>query len=175
MEKNGNESSHSFPSAIRLFAFLLTQFGKHWKKLAVFMAKIGKKPAKTFPPTEHPRPFQSILWQHLELIRLRRRQRHPWRVIVEELQNQHGITTTQSTVMRFFKRARARLQEGSKGLPLGFDEIVEGSKPEEDNIPKQTPRERLRAEAASLEKKTKEREAKWKFTSPYQDKPARKK
>jgi hypothetical protein len=39
---------------------------------------------------------------------------------------------------------------------------------------KQTPRERLRAEAASLEKKTKEREAKWKFTSPYQDKPARK-
>jgi len=72
-------------------------------------------------------------------------------------------------------RSRPALAPLGKGLPLGFDEIVEGSKPEEDNIPKQTPRERLRAEAASLEKKTKEREAKWKFTSPYQDKPARKK
>jgi len=116
-----------------------------------------------------------VLWQHLELIRLRRRQRHPWRVIVEELRNQHGITTTESTVMRFFKRAWTRLQEGSKGLPLGFDEIARESKPAEDAIRKQTPRERLRAEAASLEKKTKEREAKWKFTSPYQNKPARKK
>src|SRR5258708_18897977 len=107
MEKNGNESCHSFPSVIRLLAFLLTQFGKHWKKLAVFMAKIGKKPAQTSPPTEHPRPFQSILWQHLELIRLRRRQRHPCRAIGQELQNSHGITTTQSTAMRLFKHASA--------------------------------------------------------------------
>src|SRR5258708_13519150 len=101
MEKNGNESCHSFPSVIRLLAFLLTQFGKHWKKLAVFMAKIGKKPAKTSPPTDHPRPFQSILWQHLELIRLRRRQRHPCLVIAEELQNQPGTPTPHATPIRF--------------------------------------------------------------------------
>jgi hypothetical protein len=94
---------------------------------------------------------------------------------VEELRNRHGITTTESTVMRFFKRAWVRLQEGSKGLPLGFGEIAEEeSKPGRDNIPKQSSRERLRAEAASLEKQTKEREAKWKFSSP-QEKPARKK
>lgn len=139
------------------------------------MAKSGKKPAKTSPPTEHPLPFQSVLWEHLELIRLRRRQRHPWRVIVEELRNLHGISTTESTVMRFFKRAWSRLREGNKGLPLGFEEIAQESKSAEDVTPKQSSRERLRAEATALEKETKDREAKWKFSSPYEQQPARKK
>src|SRR5260221_2997492 len=40
---------------------------------------------------------------------------------------------------------------------------------------RQSSRERLQAEADALQKQTEEREAKWKFTSPYQDKPARKK
>lgn len=131
------------------------------------MEKIGKKG----PPTQHPKPFQSVLWPHLELIRNRRRQRQPWRVIVEELHNQHGVQATLPTLMRFFQRVSQRTQDGktSPTLPLGFAEVVEDT-PASMSSSHRTAGERIRTEANLNRQKIQKKESKWKFPPVFQEK-----
>jgi hypothetical protein len=136
----------------------------------------GKAPSKKQPPTEHPKPYKSVLWDHFDTIQKLRRRRESWRGIADHLNQAHQLAVSYKTIQRFFKRASDPKTGKLKSLPLGFTGVPTGTEEEAAaERPKQSSRERLRAEAASLEKKTKEREAKWKFTSPYQDKPARKK
>ena len=62
----------------------------------------------------HPKPWQSELWPHLDLIRKRRLARASWPDIAVELKNL-GESDHPDTVGRFFRRAQ------SGKLPLGFE------------------------------------------------------
>ena len=65
-------------------------------------------------PGAHPKPYESVLWQHLDTIRLLRRQRKTWAAIAAHLERAHGLKTSFRAVHKFFKRA-AR-------IPLGFND-----------------------------------------------------
>ena len=65
-------------------------------------------------PNAHPKPYESALWQHLETIRLLRRQRKTWAAIAAHLEQAHGLKTSIRAVHKFFKRA-----SGAR-IPLGF-------------------------------------------------------
>lgn len=145
--------------------------GKYWKDLQVFMAKTCN-----VPPKDHPKPFQSVLWSHLDLIRSRRRRRQPWRVIVAELETEYKIKTTAPTLMRFVKRVSDRTPEGAKSpiLPVGF---TESQPAEELTISKITTKpepgsvgERIQAEAKEEREKLQSKQSKWSFGEVYQDK-----
>jgi hypothetical protein len=66
-------------------------------------------------PRAHPKPYESALWQHLETIRLLRRQRTTWAAIAANLEQAHGLKTSTRAVHKFFKRA-----SGGR-IPLGFN------------------------------------------------------
>jgi hypothetical protein len=66
-------------------------------------------------PTPHPKPWQSQLWPHVDLIRRRRLARVTWAAIAEELRGL-GLAISPQAIGRFFKRSRA-----SK-LPLGLEQ-----------------------------------------------------
>jgi len=67
-------------------------------------------------PGAHPRPYESVLWQHLDTIRLLRRQRKTWAAIAAHLERAHGLKTSLRAVHKFFKRASAAR------IPLGFND-----------------------------------------------------
>jgi len=67
-------------------------------------------------PRAHPKPYQSALWQHLDTIRLLRRQRKTWAAIAAHLEQAHGFKTSIRAVHKFFKRA-----SGAR-IPLGFND-----------------------------------------------------
>jgi hypothetical protein len=67
-------------------------------------------------PKIHPKPYESALWQHLDTIRLLRRQRKTWAAIAAHLQQAHGLKTSFQAVQKFFKRA-----SGAR-IPLGFND-----------------------------------------------------
>src|ERR1700758_709337 len=67
-------------------------------------------------PWAHPRPYESALWQHLDTIRLLRRQRKTWAAIAAHLEQAHGLKTSFQAVQKFFKRA-----SGAQ-IPLGFND-----------------------------------------------------
>lgn len=71
---------------------------------------------------EHPRPYGSPLWPHLDLIRSERQARKTWEEIAQKLHTEHGITTNFRTVHAFFKRVSQRARKGQEELPLGFVE-----------------------------------------------------
>jgi hypothetical protein len=56
-------------------------------------------------PRTHPKPYQSLLWTHLETIRKLRRKRQTWAAIAVHLKEFHGVETTAATVFKFLKRA----------------------------------------------------------------------
>jgi hypothetical protein len=67
-------------------------------------------------PRAHPKPYESALWQHLDTIRLLRRQRKTWAAIAAHLEQVHGLKTSIRAVHKFFKRA-----SGAR-IPLGFND-----------------------------------------------------
>ena len=67
-------------------------------------------------PPPHPAPFQSALWEHVELIRKRRLARKTWPAIAAELER-IGVRINRSSVRRFFKRLQDR-----KEMPLGLQD-----------------------------------------------------
>ena len=67
-------------------------------------------------PRAHPKPYESALWQHLDTIRLLRRQRKTWAAIAAHLQQAHRLKTSFQAVQKFFKRA-----SGAQ-IPLGFND-----------------------------------------------------
>ena len=67
-------------------------------------------------PGTHPKPYESALWQHLDTIRLLRRQRKTWATIAAHLEQAHGLKTSFQAVQKFFKRA-----SGAR-IPLGFSD-----------------------------------------------------
>jgi hypothetical protein len=75
-------------------------------------------------PEEHPKPFQSQLWPHLERIRALRRERKMWPEIAEILDRDHGVHLSYRTIRNFFIRAR----NPNRRIPAGFEEIL-GAKP----------------------------------------------
>jgi hypothetical protein len=64
----------------------------------------------------HPAPFQSELWDHVELIRKLRLARKTWPDIAIEL-GRLGLRIDRSSVRRFFKRLQERKQ-----MPLGLEQ-----------------------------------------------------
>jgi hypothetical protein len=72
-----------------------------------------RAPGKRIPLT-HPKPYQSLLWAHLETIRKLRRKRQTWAAIALHLKESHGVETTAATVFKFFKRAAIGR------VPIGF-------------------------------------------------------
>jgi hypothetical protein len=67
-------------------------------------------------PGAHPKPYESAVWQHLDTIRLLRRQRKTWAAIAAHLEKTHGLKTSFQAVHKFFKRASAGR------IPLGFND-----------------------------------------------------
>jgi hypothetical protein len=122
---------------------------------------------KSQPPTEHPKPYQSPLWSHFGLIQKLRRRRESWKKIADHLSQAHQLKVSHKTIQRFFSRAIDPKTGRPKPAPLGFPSTT--SKEIIDEPQKQSSRERLRAEAASIQKETEERERKWTFGSPYHD------
>jgi hypothetical protein len=122
---------------------------------------------KSQPPTEHPKPYQSPLWSHFGLIQKLRRRRESWKKIADHLSQAHQLKVSHKTIQRFFSRAVDPKTGRPKPAPLGFPSTT--SKEIIDEPQKQSSRERLRAEAASIQKETEERERKWTFGSPYHD------
>ena len=78
-----------------------------------------KKTIKPNMPKEHPKPFQSQLWPHLETIREMRRARKTWAEITKHLQTQ-GVTVSYRTVRNFFLRTRSP----KRRIPAGFEEAL---------------------------------------------------
>lgn len=79
---------------------------------------------KTVPTPENP-PFSSPLWDHVDLIRSKRRARETWKDIAVYLDTKEGLSTyglhiSYKTIHAFFKRACQR-----ETLPLGWDEASE--------------------------------------------------
>src|SRR5271165_3462996 len=75
-------------------------------------------------PGAHPKPYESALWQHLDTIRLLRRQRKTWAAIAVHLEQAHGLKTSFRAVHKFFKRAsgvRIPLGFNDAGLPISTD------------------------------------------------------
>ena len=66
----------------------------------------------------HPRPFQSALWPHLDLIRKLRLGRKTWPEVGAELEKL-GVSVHPDTIGHFFRRAQ------KAKLPLGFSEGAE--------------------------------------------------
>jgi IS5 family transposase len=77
------------------------------------------KPVKPAMPKEHPKPFQSSLWPHLETIREMRRARKMWTEIAEHLKTK-GVTVSYRTVRNFFLRTRSP----KRRIPAGFEEAL---------------------------------------------------
>jgi hypothetical protein len=145
--------------------------GEVWRtgrrSLQIMPVRQRKKAAKPNPPTEHPKPYQSPLWDHLDTIAKLRRRRQPWESIAEHLNNAHGLNVSYKTVQRFFKRASDPANPRKlKALPLGFDPSVAVTVQEPIQ---RSSGDRLRAEAALIRKQTEEKESKWKFGSPYEE------
>jgi hypothetical protein len=93
--------------------------------------EIGKKPVakrKTagWTAKTHPKPHDSPLWAHLELIRKMRLGRRPWREIAEAIEKAGGPKVAFNTVHNFYKRVANRAKSG-KGLPLGFEDPFSGA------------------------------------------------
>jgi len=78
-----------------------------------------KKTIKPNMPKEHPKPFQSQLWPHLETIREMRRTRKTWVEVAKHLQTQ-GVTVSYRTVRNFFLRTRSP----KRRIPAGFEEAL---------------------------------------------------
>src|ERR1700674_4336677 len=69
--------------------------------------------------TDHPGPWQSELWDHLEEIRSLRRARATWKDIAAQLGEKHGVQTPAAAVRNFFVRSRnpnLRLPDGLEHL-----------------------------------------------------------
>jgi hypothetical protein len=134
-----------------------------------------KVASKSSPPTEHPKPYRSALWSHFDLIQKLRRRRESWQKIADHLNKAHRLRVSHKTIQRFFKRAIDPKTGKLKPPPLGFPLPTSNSKETVNEPRKQSSRERLQAEAALVQKQTEEREAKWKFGSPYEEKPTSRK
>ena len=82
-------------------------------------------------PIPHPAPFQSQLWEHVELIRKLRLARKTWPQIAAEL-GRMGVRINRSSVRRFFKRLQDR-----KEMPLGLEQkaVRAGSVTVRDSAP----------------------------------------
>jgi IS5 family transposase len=77
------------------------------------------KPIKPTMPKEHPKPFQSSLWPHLDTIRQMRRERKMWTEIADHLKTK-GVTVSYRTVRNFFLRTRSP----KRRIPAGFEEAL---------------------------------------------------
>jgi hypothetical protein len=130
-----------------------------------------RKPASKSPPTEHPKPYQSALWSHFDLIQKLRRRRESWQKIADHLNQAHRLRVSHKTVQRFFKRAVDPKTGKLKPSPLGFPPPTSSSRETINEPRQQSSRERLQAEAALIQKQTEQRESKWKFGSPYEEEP----
>src|SRR5438309_630886 len=79
----------------------------------------ARKPA----PREHPGPWGSVLWDHLDEIRALRRKRKRWEDIALHLEKERGVKLTSRSIRNFFARAvKAK-------LPLGFEPIAPSTSP----------------------------------------------
>jgi hypothetical protein len=68
------------------------------------------------PPREHPKPFRSLVRQHIEaILSMRRHKRMSWAEIARQLKAEHGVAVHRSTVFRVYKRAR----DGREPFGLG--------------------------------------------------------
>jgi hypothetical protein len=78
-------------------------------------SKPRPRPKGSQPPRDHPGPWGSVLWDHLEAIRDLRRKRKRWSDIAVHLEKEHGVKITSRAIRNFFARAiKAK-------LPLGFE------------------------------------------------------
>src|SRR5258707_12011282 len=96
-------------------------------------------------PGAHPKPYESALWQHLDTIRLLRRQRKTWAAIAAHLEQAHGLKTSFQAVHKFFKRASAAR------IPLGFNDTGLTAKTEGSSKPSTEPSVEARADPFSVE------------------------
>jgi hypothetical protein len=97
---------------MHLYSALCTFVVDGCMQLSAYCAPVTPKRSA---PQQHPRPFQSALWSHLDAIRSLRHKRMSWSEIASYLETNHGLQVTRGTVHNFFKRATKRDQ------PIGFD------------------------------------------------------
>jgi hypothetical protein len=93
--------------------------------------KTGKKPmpkrkSAGWTAKARPKPHESPLWPHLQLIRTMRLGRHTWAAIAEAIHQAGGPKVAVNTVYQFYKRVADRARKG-KGLPLGFEDPFAGT------------------------------------------------
>jgi hypothetical protein len=69
-------------------------------------------------PKDHPGPWESQLWDHIEEIRSLRRQRRKWKDIAAELALK-GVTISPAAVRNFFIRSRSPKLK----LPAGLEHL----------------------------------------------------
>lgn len=82
---------------------------------------------KKQPVRNHPRPFRSPLWPHVDLIRSERQAHKTWEEIAQKLQREFGITTHFTTIYNFLKRVSERNRKGKRKLPLGYDPVSDSA------------------------------------------------
>jgi hypothetical protein len=71
--------------------------------------------------TEHPAPFASALWAHVETIKRMRLARKSWVAIARHLETDHGIKVSPPTLYNFMRRYARRARAGT--IPLGFEPL----------------------------------------------------
>lgn len=77
----------------------------------------GKRGKKKVTPRNHPSPWGSALWDHLEEIKALRGQRKKWQEITDHLVGQYGIKITHRAVRNFFVRSL----DPNRRIPAGFE------------------------------------------------------
>lgn len=70
-------------------------------------------------PKEHPRAWNSALWDHVETLRTLRRSRKTWKEIAGHLEKAHGLKLSDRTIRNFFVRYTERSRAGT--LPAGYE------------------------------------------------------
>jgi hypothetical protein len=90
-------------------------------------------------PKEHPRAWNSALWDHVETIRTLRRSRKTWKEVAGHLEKAHGLKLSDRTIRNFYVRYTARLRAGT--LPAGYEPEPQPTPlPPEPQTPTRSPR-----------------------------------
>ena len=76
-------------------------------------------------PEEHPLAYRSVLWSHLLKIADLVEARNTWKEITRVLNEEHGVSVKQGTVINFYNRYASR----KRPLPRSIQILIEKQRP----------------------------------------------
>jgi hypothetical protein len=118
---------HQCSTTVTPWPIRLVIFGPFCTLVVNFCIPMEKNPkerraasrAPASVPKEHPRAWNSALWDHVETIRALRRARKTWKEIGLHLEQAHGLRLAHRTIRNFYVRYTRRLRQ--QKFPAGYE------------------------------------------------------